>query len=425
MPLETDAVANILIVDDLAENLLALEALIRADGRRVFQAGSGDAALALLLEHDFALAILDVQMPGMNGFELAELMRGTGRTRHIPLVFVSAAGQELNYAFHGYESGAVDFLHKPLDMQAVRSKVTVFVDLWRQRRQTERQMVALADSHDRQQALLTELNAAQAELQRAVRMRDDFMSLVSHELRTPLNTLFLDTQTRKLQLERSADFTFSHEQLTRMVERDGRQIQSMVRLIDDMLDVSRLRSGTLSIRLQPGDLARSVAQVADSLSQQAEQAGCALRLALPPSLAGIWDAFRIEQVVVNLLTNAIRYGAGKPIDVRLAQRDDHAVLEVQDHGVGIAAEDQQRIFQQFERASAGRSIPGLGLGLFISQQIVVAHQGRLEVDSVPGDGSTFRLVLPLRASDALTESSARGAAVSSNSNASGEAAAHA
>ena len=134
---------KLLIVDDLPENLLALEALIRRDGREVFKAQCADDALVLLLEHEFALAILDVQMPGMNGFELAELMRGTEKTKHIPIVFVSAAGREMNYAFKGYESGAVDFLYKPLDIQAVQSKVAVFVDLYRQRKVMAQQLEAL------------------------------------------------------------------------------------------------------------------------------------------------------------------------------------------------------------------------------------------------------------------------------------------
>src|SRR6478735_4317178 len=125
--MDTSESANILIVDDLPENLIALEALIRRDDLVVYPAASGEAALTLLLEHEFALAILDVQMPGMNGFELAELIRGLARPKHLPIVFVSAAGKELDYAFKGYENGAVDFLYKPLDGHAVRSKVHVFV----------------------------------------------------------------------------------------------------------------------------------------------------------------------------------------------------------------------------------------------------------------------------------------------------------
>ncbi|MET0312424.1 MAG: response regulator, partial [Burkholderiaceae bacterium] len=189
--------AKVLLVDDLPENLLALEALIRQDDREIYQARSGDEALGLLLEHEFALAICDVQMPGMDGFELAELIRGTERTRHVPIVFVSAAGRELNYAFKGYESGAVDFLHKPLDAHAVKSKVAVFVALHQQRKQLVRQLEELEESRRQQEALVHELRAAQNDLQRAVQMRDDFMSMVSHELRTPLNTISLQTQMRK------------------------------------------------------------------------------------------------------------------------------------------------------------------------------------------------------------------------------------
>jgi CheY-like chemotaxis protein len=153
--------SKLLIVDDLPENLRALDALIR-DGRRHLPGALGEEALALMLEHEFALAILDVQMPGMDGFELAELMRGTERTRNIPIVFVSAAGRELNYAFKGYEPGAVDFLYKPLDPDAVRSKVNVFVELDQQRREMRRQMEALEKSRREQETLLRELNRPRA-----------------------------------------------------------------------------------------------------------------------------------------------------------------------------------------------------------------------------------------------------------------------
>ncbi len=248
-----DVESKLLIVDDLPENLLALDALVRGPAKKVYQAASAEQALALLLEHEFALAILDVQMPGMNGFDLAEMMRGTERTRHIPIIFVSAAGREMNYAFKGYESGAVDFLQKPLDAHAVTSKVNVFVDLYRHRKALRREMDALAASHRQQEELVQQLQCAQRELERSVRMRDDFMSMVSHELRTPLNTLYLETQVRKLHLGKGNMTLFTPERLAAMIERDQRQIQNMVRLIDDMLDVTRMRSGALSIQPKPMD----------------------------------------------------------------------------------------------------------------------------------------------------------------------------
>ena len=194
--------AKLLIVDDLPENLLALEALIKREDRTVYKALSADEALSLLLQHEFAMAIVDVQMPGMNGFALAELMRGTEKTKNIPIIFVSAAGRELNYAFKGYESGAVDFLHKPLDIHAVKSKVNVFVDLYRQSKAMKQQVEALEQARREQEALLQQLQSTQSELEQAVRMRDDFMSIVAHEVRTPLNGLILETQLRKMHLAR-------------------------------------------------------------------------------------------------------------------------------------------------------------------------------------------------------------------------------
>ncbi|MCC2677097.1 MAG: putative response receiver/sensor histidine kinase, hybrid [Ramlibacter sp.] len=365
---------NVLLVDDLQENLLALEALIRQPGRRIFTARSGDEALSLMLEHSFALAILDVQMPSMNGFELAELMRGTERTRTIPIVFVSAAGRELNYAFQGYESGAVDFLYKPLDPHAVRSKVNVFVDLARQRQQ---------------------LQEAKADLQRAVNMRDDFMSLIAHELRNPLNSVYLQAQLRRKML--SSPRPPDPQAMIKMVERDERQIRSMVRLLDDMLDVSRARTGNLAIVPGPFDLAASARAVVEAIQAQAEGSGVTLTLAAPDTLPMVGDEFRIEQVITNLLTNALRYGQGKPVAVAVGIREHEPVafVSVRDQGMGIAEADQERIFEQFERTDGVSQIAGLGLGLYIARQIAQAHQGRLEVRSAPGDGAEFILSLPL------------------------------
>ncbi|MBM7062565.1 hybrid sensor histidine kinase/response regulator [Pseudomonas sp. UL073] len=386
--------AKLLIVDDLPDNLLALEALLQGEERQVFQATDADQALALLLEHEFALAILDVQMPGMNGFELAELMRGTERTKHIPIVFVSAAGRELDYAFKGYESGAVDFLHKPLSPHEVRSKVSVFVELYRQRKALSRQLDALEQARREQEALLAELRATQSELQNAVRMRDDFMSIVSHELRTPLNGLTLEIHLRKLRLEQNRSEAFTLDKLRAMTERDERQIKSLTRLIEDMLDASRIRTGKLSIRPQQCDLSDLTRRVLENFAAQAHSAGSPIELHAPEPVLAIVDEFRIEQVIANLLTNALRYGARKPISVRVSAGSEGPRLEVCDQGLGISAEDQARIFQQFERVNGTGVTQGLGLGLFISEQIVRAHGGRIELLSQPGEGSCFTVILP-------------------------------
>ncbi|MHC8381475.1 hybrid sensor histidine kinase/response regulator [Pseudomonas sp. LB3P14] len=387
--------AKLLIVDDLPENLLALEALIKREDRIVYKALSADEALSLLLQHEFAMAILDVQMPGMNGFELAELMRGTEKTKNIPIVFVSAGGRELNYAFKGYESGAVDFLYKPLDIHAVKSKVNVFVELFRQSKAMKHQVEELEQSRREQEALLKQLQSTQLELEQAVRMRDDFMSIVAHEVRTPLNGLILETQLRKMHLARDNAAAFALDKMHAMVDRDERQIKSLIRLIEDMLDVSRIRTGKLSIRPTRFDLSALVRDLLQNFAPQIDAAESSVTLDAEQPVVGNWDEFRIEQVVSNLLTNALRYGAKSPITVKVYSESGQARVEVRDLGIGIGEENQKRIFQQFERVTVKHAVAGLGLGLFISEQIVAAHGGSITVESRIGEGALFRVCLPL------------------------------
>ncbi|MFN3770609.1 MAG: ATP-binding protein [Ectopseudomonas guguanensis] len=388
--------AKVLIVDDLPENLLALRSLIQSEDRTLFQASSADEALSLLLEHEFALAILDVKMPGMNGFELAELMRGTEKTKHIPIIFVSAVGRDMDYAFRGYESGAVDFLHKPLSPFEVRSKVSMFVELYRHRKALSMQLEVVEAARREQEALLTELRETQAELQKAVQMRDVFMSIASHELRTPLNGLILDVQLRRLRLEQGRMDAFSADKLHEMITRDERQIRSLSRLIDDMLDVSRIRTGKLSVRPEPGDLGVLAGNVVESLAAQFTSTGSHVDLQVDGPAPVMMDEFRIEQVLANLLTNALRYGDGKPVSVRVRAEGEKVRAEVRDQGIGISEADQRRVFEQFERVSSADAPQGLGLGLFISEQIVQAHGGRIELSSRLGEGSCFSVVLPRR-----------------------------
>ncbi|RMS10969.1 hybrid sensor histidine kinase/response regulator [Pseudomonas syringae] len=387
--------AKLLIVDDLPENLLALEALIKRADRIVYKALSADEALSLLLQHEFALAILDVQMPGMNGFELAEMMRSTEKTKSIPIVFVSAAGRELNYAFKGYESGAVDFLHKPLDIHAVTSKVNVFVDLYRQRKAVKMQVEELERSRQEQEVLLKRLQSTQGELEHAIRMRDDFMSIVSHEVRTPLNGLILETQLRKLHLAKDNESAFTMEKLRAMVDRDERQIQSLIRLIEDMLDVSRIRTGKLSIRSSPFDLSELVSQLLESFAAQIAAANSTIRQFADGPVIGVWDEFRIEQVVANLLTNALNF-APPASEIRVMlnrQEDGSAHLSVEDAGPGIDEKQKARLFERFY--SQGHS-NGAGLGLAIVDMIVRKLESSLHLRNSAQGGLCAELRLKSR-----------------------------
>lgn len=226
-------------------------------------------------------------------------------------------------------------------------------------------------------------------------MRDDFMSIVAHEVRTPLNGLILETQLRKMHLARDNAAAFTLDKMHAMVDRDERQIKSLIRLIEDMLDISRIRTGKLSIRPSRFDLCQLVRGLLENFAPQVHAAESSVSLCAEDSVEGEWDEFRIEQVISNLLTNALRYGAKSPIEVRVYRQDGEARVEVRDHGIGISEDNQKRIFQQFERVSGSPVAAGLGLGLFISEQIVAAHGGSITVQSQIGEGALFRVSLPL------------------------------
>ena len=386
---------KILLVDDLKDNLLALEGLLRRDDVEIFKAKSGTEALEFMIPHEFAVALIDVQMPGMNGFELAEIMRSTKNTKNMPIIFVTANAKEQSFSFKGYESGAVDFLPKPLDTFAVKSKVNIFIELYRHKNELKNQLATITRNQSEQEELLTKLKKSQAELEQAVSIRDEFMSIASHELKTPLTSLKLQAQLRMHNLQKGDPSAFTSERLTKMFGADEKQIDRITHLIDDMLDVSRISSGKLSMTLERFDLCELVRDLVERSSEQFVAAGCPVKVDVCQAAIGQWDRFRIEQVVTNLLTNAMRYGAGKPILLTVTASPNGARILVRDQGRGIAKENHRRIFQRFERAVSGSEISGLGLGLYIVNQILEAHHGSIRVESELGQGADFVVELPL------------------------------
>ena len=385
---------EILIVDDMKDNLLALKSLLERDDLNIYQARSGIEALDLMMIHDFSLAMLDVQMPDMDGFELAELMRGFNKTKNIPIIFVTAIAKELKYVFKGYESGAVDFLSKPLEPHIVKSKVNVFLELHQQKKELQKKVEALKQIQDEQAKLLTQLNKTKEELEQAVRVREEFMSIAGHELKTPLTTLKLQIQIRKRNLEKGNDSLFTTEALTKMFDSDDKQVGRLTRLIDDMLDISRINTGKLSMNLEDFDLCSLIHDVVKNHLELFNTTDNQITIDPFEPINGRWDKLRIEQVITNLLTNAIRYGEGKPIKISMSTEQGRAVVVIKDQGIGIAKEDLKRIFQRFERAT-GTEASGLGLGLYIVSQIIQAHKGFINVESHPGRGSVFTIDLPL------------------------------
>jgi signal transduction histidine kinase len=366
-----------LLVDDLEENLLALEALLNRDGLVCLKARSGEDALELLLVHDVALALLDVQMPGMDGFELAEYMRGNDRTRHVPIIFVTAGSADRQRRFRGYEAGAVDFIQKPIEADILRSKAAIFFDLHDQRRQITAQR--------------DELASLAAALQVADRRKNEFLAILGHELRNPIAALGAGLHL----LEKREGTDAARDIRGRM----GRHVHHLSRLIEDILDIARIDQGKISLKTQHILLQDVLAFAVETCQPTIEAAQH--RLVIDVADDPIWldaDFARVVQIVSNLLNNAAKYTPPGG-DVRLTARrvDGWAEIEVADTGIGIAPDMQARIFDLFAQVKrpTGEAQDGLGIGLALVRQLVALHGGALSLKhSAPGEGSIFLVRLP-------------------------------
>jgi PAS domain S-box-containing protein len=634
---------NVMVVDDNRANRAALKAILSSPDYRVVEVGSSADALRRLLEEDFAVLLLDVVMPGMNGFELAAAIKERERTAAIPIVFLTAHATDARLVYAGYQIGAVDYLVRPLVPEMVRAKVAVFAQLYRQRLRLEQQgarlleaerreselrlmelrlaserhyrnlaeavphviwtarpdgrvdyfnqrwfeytgvtagdaagsWVAALHPHDRTRCrsewlraiesgqkfevecrlrrasdgvfrwhlcravpesgstgqvlswlgtftdiedqkrahavleefrgtldavldavlifdpedwrffyvnhgasvllgyareelarmrpvdfliehdadrfreLLAPLRAGpttfvtletqvrrkdarhvpvevslqfiridggrvvaiardvterrRAQLERellyreavdAVRARDEFLSVASHELRTPLASLHLQMQSLLRPPRKEFDAIVPPAQSRERLEVAARQVDRLSGLIAQLMDVSKISAGQLRLELEEIDLAAVVQDVVVRLTEMTARAHSEVRLRVPGPVVGKWDRMRIEQVVTNLLTNAIKFGAGRPIDVAAEVDGPRARVVVGDQGIGISPADVERIFERYEQAVSARSYGGLGLGLYIVRQIVEAHGGTVRVTSQPGAGSTFTVELP-------------------------------
>ena len=376
----TEQPIHLLLVDDLKENLLALEALLKREGVVCLKARSGDEALELLLVHEVALALVDVQMPGMDGFQLAEFMRGNVNARHVPIIFVTAGSADLQRRFRGYEAGAVDFIQKPVEADILRSKANVFIDLYRQRRE----ILAQRD----------ELEAYAKALRASDRRKNDFIAMLGHELRNPIMALRAGLQL----LERQSDEKRKADIQARMEV----QAYHLSRLIEDLLDVARIDQGKISLTRERVSLHSVIESAVDTSRPKIEAGAHELTVDLPPhplSLEG--DFTRLSQVVSNLLTNAAKYTPPQGCIRLSAEVDqDQVRIHIADNGVGVPHDMQDRIFDLFTQSKGpdDRSREGLGIGLALVKQLVEMHDGAIELTSDgPGRGSCFTVRLPVSA----------------------------
>ena len=425
---------DILVVDDNPSNLLAIEAALSGLGLNLVTAQSGADALRWLLERDFALILLDIEMPSMDGYETARLIRGRLRTRHVPIIFVTAFSRDDRDVLEGYALGAVDFLFKPIVPEILRAKASVFVELRRQADQVAAQAELLRDAErqehgrkleeerqrweaqalreqmesERRSAAETEKKADELaktvarleqveadlvryslELEEADRRKDEFLALLGHELRNPLAPI---VTTLELLRARGAP----DEHVGRACQALDRQVAHLTRLVDDLLDVSRITSGKIELRRERIAIGEVIDRAIALSRPELEARDQTVEVNVTDRDAMVEvDPTRLVQVISNLLLNASKYSEqGSRVRVQGARVDGDAVLSVSDEGRGIEPEMLQRIFASFVQVVAGGG--GLGVGLTLARRLVEMHGGsiRAESDGI-GRGSRFEVRIPV------------------------------
>ena len=402
LPADPASAPIVLVVDDLPQNATALAAVLDGLPMQVLCVHSGRAALEALLVHDVSVALIDVNMPVMDGFELAEAMRGVQRTRHVPIIFVTAAMRDPLRSFRGYERGAVDFLQKPIDPLVIRSKVEVFMQLARIRAELQRRVEEL-DHHRRHledivSQRVQELDEARRQAESASEAKSAFLANMSHEIRTPMNGVLgmLEVLEQTPLSERQAE-------LLTTARSSG---ETLLGIIDDILDLSKIEAGKLAIEPAPADVGDLVETLCESMAALAARREVDLiphvAASLPPSIA--IDALRLRQILFNLVGNAVKFSAGQPgrrgrvrVGAHWTDMDGGWLrLSVTDNGIGMSRETIARLFRAFEQGqmSTTRRYGGTGLGLTICRRLTTMMGGRIAVDSAPDQGASFTVTLP-------------------------------
>jgi signal transduction histidine kinase len=394
---------KILLVDDTPSNLTALEAMLATSSCHLVRAQSADEALLALLEEDYAAVVLDIKMPGISGFELARLIKERKRTRHIPILFVTAYLLDEADMLRGYEAGAVSYLAKPINPVVLQSKIAVFADLFRHRR-------ALAESNESLKREVAErLRAEEAlrvanrdlearvlerteALREADRRKDEFLAMLAHELRNPLAPIGYAVRILDEADANGPEPVHARRVITR-------QLSQLSRLIDDLLDVSRISHGVMELKKELVALTDVVELALESCRPRIGAGGIELQVSLPPGRVVLdGDRVRLAQCLINLVNNSVRHTpAGGKITIQASHHDGDVVISVEDTGSGIPPESLERVFEMFTRLKRnhGGVEPGLGVGLALVRKIVELHGGAIDARSDgPGRGAEFTIRLP-------------------------------
>ena len=383
---------QILIVDDLVENLISLESILDDFDIKIVRAMSGPEALKLSMKEEFALVILDVQMPEMNGYETLELMRQRKKTKYLPVIFVSAIHQSDLHIIKGIETGAVDFIPKPVIPDILRGKVRIFLDLYIQRNRLDHLLSEMEEAN-------VNLKIAKDKAEEATRVKSMFLANMSHEIRTPLNGVIgLSRLLQKTELNRE------QEDLVNIIAKSGENLMS---IINDILDFSKIESGQVQFESISFQLKEMVDNVYQLLRFKAEEKGINFSYVIDKSVPSVLcgDPLRISQILMNLANNAIKFTHHGKVEIRIEQVDEYnqasrILFRVIDTGIGISEDGKQVLFKEFHQteSSMSRRYGGTGLGLAISKNLVNLMNGEINVISEEGKGSEFYFRIPLKRS---------------------------
>ena len=366
----------ILIVDDAPENIISLKKVLEVNGFEVDTASSGEEALKKILKNSYVLIILDVQMPEMDGFEVAEAISGYSKAKETAIIFLSAASANVNLITRGYSSGGLDYISKPVDMNILLLKVKTFYRIYEQSR-------AL---NEMQTKLLKEIEFRKE----AERKKDEFISIASHELKTPMTSIKGYIQL----LERSLDKEDLETTRVRL-HKVQNQVEKLNLLVADLLDISKIESGKLKFNKKYFSFDKILDHIVEIMEQANPQVKFIKKGQITTEIFG--DEMRIEQVIINFITNAIKYAPDSDeVHITSELRGDEIYFSVKDFGIGMAKEHQQQIFDKFYRVEeTSERFQGLGIGLYICQEIIERHEGKIGVNSEPDEGSEFYFTIPL------------------------------
>ena len=366
----------ILIVDDAPENIISLKKVLEVNGFEVDTASSGEEALKKILKKSYVLIILDVQMPEMDGFEVAEAISGYSKAKETAIIFLSAASANVNLITRGYSSGGLDYISKPVDMNILLLKVKTFYRIYEQSR-------AL---NEMQTKLLEEIEFRKE----AERKKDEFISIASHELKTPMTSIKGYIQL----LERSLDKEDLETTRIRL-HKVQNQVEKLNLLVADLLDISKIESGKLKFKKKYFSFDKILDHIIEVMQQANPEVKFIKKGGIDTEIFG--DEMRIEQVIINFMTNAIKYAPDSDeVHLTAERRGDEIYFSVRDFGIGMAKEHQPQIFDKFYRVEeSSERFQGLGIGLYICQEIIERHEGKIGVNSEPDEGSEFYFTIPL------------------------------